>query len=614
MSLRKLAIGLLTGTAAVALAVPAGSALTFAAGGARVAERAADAGTAAQLLDPTYVARGLCGAAGKKRSAFFKPGILLAAAGDTAQQAAASAAEDDDVPLWNFLGDLSYSITTKDEMAQRYFDQGLRLSYAFNHPEALRAFRKAQEIDPGCAMCYWAEAFALGPNINAPMPASAVEPAFAAVSKAQALAAGATDREKALIAALAKRYSPDPEADRGALNEAYADAMAEVAADFPEDHDIAALYADSVMNVSPWDYWEADHSTPKGRVGNAIEAVEGVLAENPDHPFAIHLYIHLVEASTTPERAEPYADRLGGAMPGAGHMVHMPGHIYFRVGRYLDALASNHAAVAADEFLFEQVEDPGLYAYSYYPHNVHFLLESARLAGDRETALEAAEKLPGTMSDEVTRALPWVQIIAASPYFAHAQFSDPETTLAVPEPAGDEFPYLKAMWHYARGVAQAARGDEAAARAEADAIAEMEQATDWTSMVEGGVPAPDLLRLARHVVAGRIAQAKGDYDAAAGEFEEAAAIQDALPYLEPPYWYYPVRQSQAAALLQAGKAEEAERVFQRSLIDFPNNAWSLYGLMEAQKARGDEAGADGTGKLLEAAFAGDDGDLDLSRL
>ena len=577
----------------------------------RAAPSAAEA-EVAQLFDPAYLGRRVCGADGKARSQFFKPGLFVSVA--NAAETEPAAAADDGPPLWNFLGDSTYPITTKDETAQLYFDQGLRWSYAFNHPEALRAFRKAQEIDPGCAMCYWGEAFALGPNINAPMDASAVEPAFAAVAKAQALAEGAGERERALIAALAERYSPDPGADRAALNAAYADAMADAAARFPDDHGIAALYADAVMNTSPWDYWEADGSTPKGRIGNAIEAVEAVLAENPDHPFAIHLYLHLVEASTEPERAEPYADRLAATMPGAGHVVHMPFHIYFRTGRYIDALANNWGAVAADEFLLEQVGDAaGMYRYSYYPHNVHSLLESARMAGDGETALEAADKLPTVMSDEVARALPWVEIIKAAPYFAPAQYSDPAATLAVPDPGG-AFPYVKAMWHYARGVAQAAQGDPEAARAEADAITRIGEATDWTHMVEGGVPAPDLLELARHIIAARIAQAEGDHDGAVAEFDRAVAIQDTLPYLEPPYWYYPVRQSLGAALVQAGRPDEAERVFQESLLHSPNNGWALYGLMEAQKAQGDEAGAAQTAKLMENAWAGEDEHLDLSRL
>jgi tetratricopeptide (TPR) repeat protein len=598
---------LLTSTLATTVAVAGGLAVATDPPG-----RAAADAKVAQLFDPAYIGRTVCGGDRNARSHFFKPGLFVAAA--NAAEAEPAGAADDGPPLWNFLGESTYPITTKNEMAQRYFDQGLRWSYAFNHPEAIRAFRKAQEIDPECAMCYWGEAFALGPNINAPMDPSAVEPAFAAVAKAQALAKGTSERERALIAALAERYAPDPRADRAALDSAYAEAMAEAAGQFPDDHGLAVLYADAVMNTSPWDYWEADGSTPKGSTGEAVQAVERVLAEDPDHTFAIHLYIHLVEASNAPERAEPYADRLGATMPGAGHIVHMPSHIYFRIGRYIDSLASNWAAVATDEFLLEQIGDAaGTYAYSYYPHNVHFLLESARMAGDGETALEAADKLPTVMADEVAHALPWVEIIKAAPYFAHAQFSAPGVTLDVPDP-GSDFPYIKAMWHYARGVAQAAQGDPEAARAEADVIAQIGEMTDWHHMIEGGVPAPDLLRLARNLIAARVAQAEGDYDGAVTEFEQAVAIQDILPYLEPPYWYYPVRQSLGAALIQAGRPDEAERVFLESLLHFPNNGWALYGLMKAQEALGNRTGAAQTAKLLAKAWAGDEAYLDLSRL
>lgn len=609
MTFTALRCSLMSVSALMLAAAVAGDALAPTAGaGPLPAAVRAERDRADELFDPGRLARSLCGPAGRERGLFFRPGLLLAAAGQD------RAAEPPDPPLWNSLGELGYPITTASREAQRYFDQGLRLSYAFNHQAAIRSFRRAQALDPSCAMCYWGEAWALGPNINAAMPAEAVEPAFAAVAKALALAGGAGERERALIGALARRYSPDPNADRTALNTVYASAMATVAAGFPTDTTIATLYADAVMNVSPWDYWAADGRTPKGQIGTAIKAVERALARNPDHTFAIHLYIHLVEASTTPERAEPHADRLAATMPGAGHIIHMPSHIYFRLGRHLDALASNMAAVAVDEFYIEQAgAAAGDYAYSYYPHNVHFLLESARMAGDGETALAAADKLPRAMSDEVARALPWVEIIKAAPYFAHAQFSPPATALAVPAP-GDGFPYVTAMWHYMRGVTAAAAGDTAGAQAEADAIARIRAATDWTHMTGGGVPAPDLLQLAGHVVAGRIAQAEGRHDAAVGAFEQAVAIQDTLPYLEPPYWYYPVRQSLGAALLQAGRAEAAARVFQESLIRLPNNAWALYGLRESQQAQGDEAAAARTADLLDRAWAGEEMRLELGRL
>ncbi|HKF95996.1 MAG TPA: tetratricopeptide repeat protein, partial [Gammaproteobacteria bacterium] len=468
-------------------------------------------------------------------------------------------------------------------------------------------------LDPKCAMCYWGEAYVLGPNINAPMEPTAIRPAVAAIEKATALAGGVRAHEQALIYALAQRYSADPDADQANMNKAYAEAMSKAAAQFPDDVDIATMYADALMNLSPWDYWKTDRRTPKPAVAGAVDTLERALAKAPDHPYAIHLYIHAVEASSMPERAEPFADRLAAQIPGAGHIVHMPFHIYFRTGRFRDAIETNRAAVVADEAYLAQAQVSDLYAYGYYPHNVHSLLESARIAGDGKTALKAAQKLPKIMSDEVAAGVPWVQLIKAAPYFAHAQFSDPEVTLNVPDP-GDRFPYIKATWHYARGVAQAARGDINAARREQQAIVTIEEHTDFSEMTAGGVPAPDLLRLARHVIAARITQAQGDFNAAVVALQKAVAIQEALPYMEPPFWYYPVSQSLGAALLQAGKPAQAEEIFRQSLKQVPNNGWALYGLMQAQKAQGNTADAHAISKRLDAAWLGDQADLDLARL
>jgi tetratricopeptide (TPR) repeat protein len=520
---------------------------------------------------------------------------------------------DDRPPLFAALGEFTYSITTDDPSAQRYFDQGLRLMHAFNHPEALRAFRWAQQIDPACAMCYWGEAYVLGPNVNAPMDPTAVPRALAAISRAMEHAGHAAEHEKALIAALGKRYSASSQAERATLDRAYAQAMAAVAARYPDDVEIVTLYADAMMNLSPWDYWEADQRTLKPQVANLVTTLETALAKDPRHPYAIHLYIHAVEASTTPERAEPYADRLGPLMSGAGHMVHMPSHIYFRVGRFQDSIAANKDAVAADEEYLAEVSPYGSYPYSYYPHNVHFLLESARMVGDGSTALAAAEKLPQIMSDEVSAEMPWVQVIKAAPYFVHAQFSPPETTLSVPDP-GEHFPYVRAMWHYARGVAHAARGEAKAARAESSAIDTIGKRSDFTAMTSAGVPIPDLLQLARRIVDGRVAQAERDDVAAAAAFRDAAAIQDRLPYTEPPYWYYPVRQSLGAVLLQAGKPAEAETMFRNALSQYPNSAWALYGLQQAQAAQGDEARAAETKQKLDAIWGSERRALPLSVL
>ena len=384
--------------------------------------------------------------------------------------------------------------------------------------------------------------------------------------------------------------------------------MAGVQARFPDDQDIAVLFADSVMNTSPWDYWEADHSTPKGRVGEAVAAIEGVLAKTPDQPAAIHLYIHLTEASTTPERAEPYADRLAALMPGAGHIVHMPSHTYYRIGRYLDALHANIAAAEVDEAYLAKVDvgsvhANGIYPYGYYPHNVHFELASAQMAGDGKTSVAASDKLAGLIPDAVAAKVGLVQPVKAAPYFAYVQFAEWDKILALPDP-GDGFPYLQGIWHYARGAALVGQGDLDGARTEAARIAALHQKGDFSLLQAWQVPAQDILQLARHVLEARIAQAAGENDRAIEEFRVAVQIQDSIPYMEPPYWYYPVRQSLGAALLTAGRSEEAQAVFQQALLDAPNNGWALFGLMQAETAQGDEAGAAATGKLFERAWAG----------
>jgi tetratricopeptide (TPR) repeat protein len=517
-----------------------------------------------------------------------------------------------DPVLFRNLGTLRYPITTPVPLAQQFFDQGLRLAYAFNHGEALRAFRKARSLDPDCAMCYWGEALVLGPNINAPLDADAVAPAFDAVTKAKAVAAKATPKERALIEALAARYSADAKADRGALDKAYADAMQMVAVKYPGDDQIAMQYAESLMDLQPWDYWEGG-TKPKGRTEEIVGLLEGVLARSPDHPGAIHYYIHLVEASSDPKRALPYAHRLGRLMPGAGHVVHMPFHIFFRAGMFKEAVESNRHAVAADEAYIARSAPVGIYPQAYYPHNVHSLLVSAQMAGDGKTVIEAANKLEEIVQDAAARNIAWVQPIKAAPYFAHAQFSDAKTILALADPGAD-FPYVQGMWHYARAVGLANAGDLNAAQSEVDAIAELEARADFSALAAGGVPAKDVLLLARQVALGRIAHAKEDFPGAVKHYEAAVAVEDTLGYSEPPYWYYPTRQSLGAALLLAGELERAEDVLRTSLVRTPNNGWALYGLMKVYEERGDRRGARSAKKLLSEAWIGKLRDLDLARL
>ncbi|AGA11225.1 hypothetical protein [Sinorhizobium meliloti] len=516
------------------------------------------------------------------------------------------------VPLWpNLTGHRSFASTASKE-AQAYVDQAMMLSFGFNHAEAARSFKQAQELDPSCAICFWGEALVLGPNINAPMDPDANAVALAAVAKAVALAPNASPREQALIAALSRRYAPDTE--RTVLDQAYAETMAEVADKFPKDDDLAVLYAEALMDLNPWDYWTDAGAKPKGKTAAIISTLERVLARNPDHVGAIHLYIHVVEASTTPERAERHADRLAKMDIGAGHLVHMPSHIYYRVGRYADSLAVNRRAVATDESFFQAVAPEGLYAGGYYPHNIHFLLVSAQMAGDGPTAIEAAQKLSGVISDELARAAPaFVQPIKAAPLFAHAQFSDPETILAVARPTGD-FPFVDAAWHYMRGVAQARRGELDAARSEGAAIAEIARSADLNALEDGGMPAADVLAIAGHVLTARIAQAADDWPAAARAFADAKKVEDRLSYMEPRHWYYPIGQSLGAALLRVGDLDRAENAFLESLVLAPNNGWALFGLSEVYRARGDEVLAEKTSRRWRDAWVGSTSMLRLDRL
>ncbi|HKO87198.1 MAG TPA: tetratricopeptide repeat protein [Burkholderiales bacterium] len=516
------------------------------------------------------------------------------------------------VPLWQGLGGLHYRVTTKHPEAQAYFDQGLRLSFAFNHGEARRAFRMAQHLDPQCAMCYWGEALVLGPNINAPMDAQAIAPAWAAIQEAKKHLARATPRERDLISALSERYSGDPGASRAELDARYADAMAALAKRYPADDTIAILYAESLMDLQPWDYWEAGGVKAKPRLTELVPTLERVLKRNARHPGAIHLYIHAVEASNRPQRAEAFAEHLGQLMPGAGHMVHMPSHIYYRLGRYLDALEANRRAVAVDEAYLAQAKAEGVYAVGYYPHNIHFLMASAQMAGDGHTAVAAAEKLARAVPDEVLPVVAMVHPVKAAPYFAHAQFSEPAVILALEAPS-EAFPYIRAMWHYARGVAYAQLKDYPRAEGEAKALARIAQKADFKMLKDNGIPASDVVTLAERMVWTRIAQAQGHPRLAVQHLRKAIEIEDRLAYMEPPYWYYPVRQTMGATLLSMGDLDGAEAALRDSLVRSPNNAVALYALAQVHARRGETERAEQMETRFKKAWAGN-GPVDLARL
>jgi tetratricopeptide (TPR) repeat protein len=537
----------------------------------------------------------------------------ISPAAPAAAQAVRGSGRAGDAPLLPGLGTRTLEITTPSNAARQYFDQGYRLAWGFNHDEALRAFRKAQALDPQCAMCFWGEAWALGPNINVPMDAKANAPAFAAIDRAKRLAARVSPAEQALIEALGARYSPGAGSDRSKLDRDYAEAMRNVDRRFGTDVEIATLYADALMNVSPWDYWEAGGKSLKAPVAELVPTLERVLRKDPNHAAAIHLYIHAVEASENPKRAERYADKLAKLAPGAGHLVHMPSHIYFRVGRYRDSLATNLAAVKVDESYIAAQKPSGVYPLGYYTHNVHFVMVSAQMGGDGKTVLASADKLSGLIPVEAARDVLMLQPVKAAPYFAHAQFADPAAVAALPDP-GRELPYIHTAWRYARGIAFVRKGDTAAAARELEEIERVIATADYKPFEAWKIPAKDVGEIAAHVLRARIAQSRNDFPAAIRELEAAAKLQDGLPYMEPAYWYYPVQQSLGAMLLLNGDAQAARDAFGQALARTPNNAWALYGLSRAYAREGLKREAKAVDDRFQRAWTGDRKSIDLAAL
>lgn len=502
--------------------------------------------------------------------------LLVAATG-----VQANTAKQPTAPLLDGIGPLHFPISTEVPKAQRYFDQALTLAFGFNHAEAARSFREAARLDPTCGICYWGVALSLGPNINAPMSEAAVAPAWQAVQEALARRAYENEHEQAYIDAIVSRYSESGE-DRPTLDLLYASAMAGLVARYPNDLHARTLHAEALMDTMPWEYWNDDGTPASENTTTFVKALEDVMAADPEHPGAAHLYIHAMERFE-PYKAEAAADRLGPLVPVAGHLVHMPSHIYLRVGRYADAVDANAKAAEADEDYIAQCNAQGLYPAAYYPHNIHFLWYSAMMEGRKTLAIDNALKLAERVPVEVARKMGALQSYLAVPVYTYVRFGMWDQVLALPAPA-EGLPYTQAMHLYGNGLAHAASGDLAAADASLKQLRALgsTDALKNMNMRRPGVT-QHLIGIAENLVQARIHRARAQTEQEISALRQAVTHQDALPYTEPPLWHYPVRQALGEALLRSQQYAAATNAFLQDLAHFPQNPWSLYGLELAKQ-------------------------------
>jgi tetratricopeptide (TPR) repeat protein len=513
-------------------------------------------------------------------------------------------------PLFDQMGNHSYTIHTIAPMAQQYFDQGLKFIYGFNHGEAYRSFKECLKIDPYCAMAYWGIAMSLGPNLNDWVPSKAREQeAHEALATGKDLAKG-SQKELDLIMALAQRHADSTSVNRDSLNRTYMEAMKSLTAKYPDDLEIKTLYVDAIMNTMPWNYYEKDKS-PRSNTTDAVKLLEEVIRKNPFHPGAHHLYIHIVEASDNPDRGVPSADMLGSLIPAAGHLVHMPAHIYARVGRYEDAAQSNRKAIQVDEDYLAACQAMGIYPLGYYPHNIHFLWMSATLSGRMGEALDAAEKVADKIPLDVAAADLLVQGFLPVTLQAYVRFGKWNQILTTPAPDA-RLTLVKKFWHHARSIAFARKGLFDQAQAEIDSLERMIRSEQEGKESSEETPdsaydmMDDIHELLRLVPMSELAAAQGHYPEAIAHLRTAVEKEDNLPYNEPPNWHHPVRQVLGKYLLEAGEYKEAEQVFREDLKNLRDNGWSLFGLSQALKMAGKEEEARQAYKAYQKAWVNAD--------
>src|SRR5689334_3737064 len=515
----------------------------------------------------------------------------------------AAAAKSKPATMMTGLGDLHHPVSTNDAQAQAFFDQGLRLIYAFNHDEAARSFERAAELDPKLAMAYWGIAEAVGPNYNDPASEERFVQAHQAIEKAASLAEDASEAEKAYIAALSKRFPADPKSDLRAAAEEYRDAMREVSKKFPDDLDAATLFAESGMNLHPWGLWRADGS-PEAGTEEVVATLESVIRREPNHMGAVHYYIHAVEASNSPERALAGANRLAQLAPAAGHIVHMPAHIYIRTGDYEAAVKTNQKAAQADQVYLAASKAQGIYPMMYYSHNLHFIAMCAAMNGNYLESKRGAQMLAANVGPHV-KDMPALGGFMTVPLAVEVRFHKWSEILKAPQP-DSAMHTATVFWHFARGVALAATGKIEDAEAEHKIVAEAEDKTPPDAVFQMPInnKTKDILKIAENVLGARISLAKNDMDGTVNQLRAAVAIQDALKYDEPQDWYYPVRESLGAVLLKIGDNAGAEEIFRADLGRNLRNPRSLFGLEQALKAQDKAYDAGFVRKQFDASWKG----------
>jgi len=496
----------------------------------------------------------------------------------------AAHAQSRPVTLVSGLGNNHHPVSTKNPEAQKFFDQGLRFIYAFNHDEAARSFGHAAELDPKLAIAYWGVAEAIGPNYNDPADDGRFKQAHDAIQKAVDLSAGASPSEQAYIQAMAKRFPPDPQADRRKAAEDYHDAMREVTQRFPDDLDAATLFAESGMNLHPWGLWHVD-GTPETGTEEIVASLESVIRRDPNHLGAIHYYIHAVEASPNPERALAGANKLAALAPNAGHIVHMPAHVYIRTGDYEAAVKTNQEAAAVDRAYIKATNAQGIYPMMYYSHNLHFIAMCAAMNGNYAEASKNAAMLAEHVGPSV-KMMPPLEGFMTIPMAVALRFHRWDDLLAMKQPESD-MKTATGFWHFARGMALAGKGRVAEAEAEYKIVSDAQAATPEDAIFAMPInnKTKDILKIAQNVLGAKIAMAKKDNAQAISMLTTAVAVQDTLKYGEPPDWFFPVRESLGGVLLMSGDAAGAEKVFRADLDRNPRNPRSLWGLQQALKAQ-----------------------------